>query len=45
VADYRHPIPSIQLKAQRRGLEDFEYLCLLAEKMEAVNGRISWSTQ
>ena len=30
--DYHEPIPSIRLKAQRRGLQDFEYFWLLAEK-------------
>jgi hypothetical protein len=32
VMDYRQPIPSIRLKAQRRGLQDFEYFWLLARK-------------
>ena len=29
---YRQPIPSIRLKAQRRGLQDYEYFWLLAKK-------------
>ena len=29
---YRHPIASIRLKAQRRGLQDHEYFWLLAER-------------
>ncbi len=32
VMGYREPIPSIRLKAQRRGLQDFEYFWLLTEK-------------
>ena len=32
---YTQPIASIRLKAQRRGLQDFEYFWLLAQK----NGR------
>jgi hypothetical protein len=32
VMGYRQPIPSIRLKAQRRGLQDYEYFWLLAEK-------------
>jgi Domain of unknown function (DUF4091) len=32
VMDYPQPIPSIRLKAQRRGLQDFEYFWLLAQK-------------
>jgi hypothetical protein len=32
VMNYRQPIPSIRLKAQRRGLQDFEYFWLLARK-------------
>jgi hypothetical protein len=32
VMGYREPISSIRLKAQRRGLQDFEYFWLLAEK-------------
>ena len=30
--DYKQPIPSIRLKAQRRGLQDYEYFWLLAQK-------------
>jgi hypothetical protein len=29
---YQQPIPSIRLKAQRRGLQDHEYFWLLSEK-------------
>jgi hypothetical protein len=29
---YRQPIPSIRLKAQRRGLQDYEYCWLLVKK-------------
>jgi hypothetical protein len=29
---YNQPIPSIRLKSQRRGLQDYEYFWLLAEK-------------
>ena len=29
---YNEPIPSIRLKAQRRGLQDYEYFRLLAAK-------------
>jgi hypothetical protein len=29
---YERPIPSIRLKAQRRGLQDYEYFWLLAQK-------------
>jgi hypothetical protein len=29
---YRQPIPSIRLKAQRRGLQDYEYFWLLEQK-------------
>src|SRR5207302_4213 len=32
VMGYRQPVPSIRLKAQRRGLQDYEYFWLLAEK-------------
>jgi hypothetical protein len=32
VMGYREPIPSIRLKAMRRGLQDYEYFRLLAEK-------------
>lgn len=32
VMGYREPIASIRLKAQRRGLQDFEYFWLLAER-------------
>ena len=32
VMDYKQPIPSIRLKAQRRGLQDYEYFWLLAQK-------------
>ena len=32
VMGYRNPIASIRLKAQRRGLQDYEYFWLLAEK-------------
>ncbi|MEW5974985.1 MAG: glycoside hydrolase domain-containing protein [Acidobacteriota bacterium] len=32
VMGYREPIPSIRLKAQRRGLQDYEYFWLLAQK-------------
>lgn len=32
VMDYDRPIPSIRLKAQRRGLQDYEYFWLLAKK-------------
>ena len=32
VMGYRHPIASIRLKAQRRGLQDYEYFWLLAER-------------
>ena len=32
VMGYPQPIPSIRLKAQRRGLQDFEYFWLLAQK-------------
>lgn len=32
VMGYRGPIPSIRLKAQRRGFEDYEYFWLLAQK-------------
>ena len=32
VMGYRGPIPSIRLKAQRRGLQDYEYFWLLAKK-------------
>ncbi len=43
--NYKQPIPSIRLKAQRRGLQDYEYFWLLAQKTggkqtadEIVNG-------
>jgi hypothetical protein len=32
VMGFRGPIPSIRLKAQRRGFEDYEYFWLLAQK-------------
>ncbi|MCC7496597.1 MAG: DUF4091 domain-containing protein [Bryobacterales bacterium] len=32
VMGYREPIASVRLKAQRRGLQDYEYFWLLAEK-------------
>jgi hypothetical protein len=32
VMGYREPIPSIRLKSQRRGLQDYEYFWLLAQK-------------
>jgi hypothetical protein len=32
VMGYQQPIPSIRLKAQRRGLQDYEYFWLLAQK-------------
>jgi hypothetical protein len=32
VMNYHQPIPSIRLKAQRRGLQDYEYFWLLAQK-------------
>ncbi len=32
VMGYEQPIPSIRLKAQRRGLQDYEYFRLLADK-------------
>jgi hypothetical protein len=32
VMGYRQPIPSIRLKAMRRGLQDFEYFWLLEQK-------------
>jgi hypothetical protein len=32
VMAYQQPIPSIRLKAQRRGLQDYEYFWLLARK-------------
>jgi hypothetical protein len=32
VMNYKQPIPSIRLKAQRRGLQDYEYFWLLAQK-------------
>jgi hypothetical protein len=34
VMDYKTPIPSIRLKAQRRGLQDYEYFWLLAQKSD-----------
>jgi hypothetical protein len=30
--NYSEPIPSIRLKAQRRGLQDYEYFWLLAQR-------------
>jgi hypothetical protein len=33
VMDYKEPIPSIRLKAQRRGLQDYEYFWLLTKKL------------
>jgi len=30
--NYSQPIPSIRLKAQRRGLQDYEYFWLLSQK-------------
>jgi hypothetical protein len=32
VMGYREPIPSVRLKAMRRGLQDYEYFRLLAAK-------------
>lgn len=32
VMGYNQPVPSIRLKAQRRGLQDYEYFWLLAQK-------------
>jgi hypothetical protein len=32
VMGYEQPVPSIRLKAQRRGLQDYEYFRLLADK-------------
>jgi hypothetical protein len=32
VMGYRQPVPSIRLKAQRRGLQDYEYFWLLGER-------------
>src|ERR1700722_11828718 len=32
IMNYKQPIPSIRLKAQRRGLQDYEYFWLLAQK-------------
>jgi len=32
VMQYQQPIPSIRLKAQRRGLQDYEYFWMLAKK-------------
>ncbi|MFB3921822.1 MAG: glycoside hydrolase domain-containing protein [Terriglobia bacterium] len=32
VMDYNQPVPSIRLKAQRRGLQDYEYFWLLTQK-------------
>ena len=41
VMAYDQPVPSIRLKAQRRGLQDYEYFKLLAEKLgEAEADRI-----
>jgi hypothetical protein len=36
VLGYKGPIPSIRLKAQRRGLQDYEYFWLLAQKSVAL---------
>ncbi len=36
VLGYKEPIPSIRLKAQRRGLQDYEYFWLLTQKTGAV---------
>jgi Domain of unknown function (DUF4091) len=33
VMNYKEPIPSIRLKAQRRGLQDYEYFWLLTQKL------------
>jgi hypothetical protein len=33
VMNYKEPIPSIRLKAQRRGLQDYEYFWLLSQRM------------
>lgn len=44
VMGYNQPIPSIRLKAQRRGLQDHEYLWLLAEhtgNREASDGLVN----
>jgi hypothetical protein len=35
VMGYKEPIPSIRLKSQRRGLQDYEYFWLLAQKRGA----------
>jgi hypothetical protein len=35
VMGYKQPIPSIRLKAQRRGSQDYEYFWLLAQKNES----------
>ena len=35
VMGYKEPIPSIRLKSQRRGLQDYEYFWLLAQKGRA----------
>ncbi len=41
VMDYRRPIPSIRLKAQRRGLQDYEYFWLLGrEAADPIVNRI-----
>jgi hypothetical protein len=44
VMGYRQPVPSIRLKAQRRGLQDYEYFWLLAERAgnrEAADGFVN----
>jgi hypothetical protein len=43
VMNYKQPIPSIRLKAQRRGLQDYEYFWLLARKTgkEAADGLVN----
>src|SRR3954447_22002766 len=33
VMNYKEPIPSVRLKAQRRGLQDYEYFWLLTQKL------------
>jgi hypothetical protein len=38
VMGYRQPIASIRLKAQRRGLQDYEYFWLLAERTGSKDG-------
>jgi len=32
VMDYQQPIPSVRLKVQRRGLQDYEYFWLLLQR-------------